>query len=484
MSPVRTKGYFLAVASICVSACTLSPTESAAAPAPQAASESNDAARIAAIVDPLIGADLSASGTPGAAFVFVRDGRIVYAQGYGVSDVATSSVVDPEKTVWPVASITKVITAMAALQLVDQGHVELDADVNRYLKRLQVPSQGYGPLTLRHLLSHTAALDELPGRQFDGNQRPDMAAFLTDRLVRYRAPGELTAYSTYGMALVGVLVEDATGQSYADYVVQHILKPAGMNHAWIMTAQGDEKGVATPYEVEDRRAEAIPHEWYVTTPTSSMVASVSDMARLLLIHLANGNAGANRLLTPELTHAMQTQQATIHPDLPGWGLGFQLDRVNGKSLAEHGGDIAGFSSLFSLIPEENAGFFIVHHGESGDLRFRVKQSLMDALYPLKVAADVPVPNPKNIERLAEYSGRYISSFACRSCPEAAEQAFSVTVEVDGTLSLWGQKWVPLRRDLFIRDDGKRLLGFARDSGGRVVSVSGGSWRVADRLNNS
>jgi CubicO group peptidase (beta-lactamase class C family) len=477
-------GYFLAISSIYVSACTPSPTESAAAPARQETSESNEAARIAAIVDPLIGADLSASGTPGAAFVFVRDGRIVYTNGYGVSDVATSSAVDPEETVWPVASITKVITAMAALQLVDQGRVELDADVNRYLKRLQVPSQGYGPLTLRHLLSHTAALDELPGRQFDGRQRPDMAAFLVNRLVRYRAPGELTAYSTYGMALAGILVEDVTGQSYADYVVQHIFKPAGMNRAWIMTAQGDEKAVATPYEVEDRRAEAIPHEWYVTTPTSSMAASVSDMGRLLLVHLANGSAGANGLLTPELTHAMQTQQATIHPNLPGWGLGFQLDRVNGRSLAEHGGDIAGFSSLFSLIPEENAGFFVVHHGESGDLRYRVKQALMDALYPVKVAADAPVPDPKNTDRLAEYSGRYLSSFACRSCPDAAEEAFSITVEADGTLALWGQRWVPLRRDLFIRDDGKRMLGFARDSHGKIVSVSGGSWRVADRLNNS
>jgi CubicO group peptidase (beta-lactamase class C family) len=472
------------MASIYVSACTPSPGESAAAPALEAAPESNEAARIAAIVDPLIGSDLSASGIPGAAFVFVRDGRIVYTRGYGVSDVATSSAVDPEKTVWPIASITKVITAMAALQMVDHGHVELDADINRYVKRLQVPSQGYGPLTLRHLLSHTAALDELPGRQFDGRQPPDMAAFLKDRLVRYRAPGGLTAYSTYGMALAGVLVEDATGQNYADYLVRHILTPAGMNRSWIMTAQGDEKGVATPYEVEDRRAEAVPHEWYVTTPTSSMVASVSDMGRLLLVHLANGNAGANRLLTPELTRAMQTQQATVHPDLPGWGLGFQLDRVNGKSLAEHGGDIAGFSSLFSIIPEENAGFFIVHHGESGDLRFRVKQALMDALYPAKVLADVPATNPKNTERLAEYSGRYISSFACRSCPEAAEQAFSITAEADGTLALWGQRWVPLHRDLFIRDDGKRMLGFARDSEGSIVSVSGGSWRVADRLNNS
>ena len=83
--------------------------------------------------------------------------------------------------------------------------------------------------------------------------------------------------------------------------------------------------------------------------------------------------------------------------------------------------------------------------------------------------------------LREYAGRYISSFACRSCPDSEEQAFRLTAEPDGTLSLWGQKWVPLRRDLFIRDDGKRLLGFARNAEGGITAVSAGSWRVADRL---
>src|SRR5918994_4950274 len=102
MSPIRATGCFAVMTVLQLLGCTPSPTGSATTPALQAPSESNEAARIAAIVDPLIEADLSASGIPGAAFVFVRDGRIVYAHGYGVSDVATSSAVDPEKTVWPV----------------------------------------------------------------------------------------------------------------------------------------------------------------------------------------------------------------------------------------------------------------------------------------------------------------------------------------------------------------------------------------------
>ncbi len=437
------------------------------------------ARQIAAIVDPIIEKDLAA-GVPGAAFVFVRDGKVVYQHGYGYSDVSTKTRVDPERTVWPIASITKTVTAMAALQLVADGRVKLDDDLNRHLQRLQVPAQGYSPLTLRHVLSHTCGLDELPGRRYDGKQAPDTAASLKGKLVRYRAPGKLTAYSTYGMALAGVLIEDVSGQSYADYLQQHIFAPAGMTSARVMTHQGDEKGVATPYEIEDGRATAIAYEWYMTPPTSSMVATAADMGKLLLVHLADGRAGNNELLAPQLTRAMHAQQATNHPALPGWSLGFQLDDANAVHVVEHGGDIAGFSVLFALLPDKHEGFFIVHHGESGDLRFRVKQALLDALYPSKPAA-VPAADPKNAAALAEYAGRYISSITCRTCTLSDDQVFTLKASANGTLLLWGQTWLPMRKDLFIRDDGKRMLGFARDEKNKIVSVTGGSWRVADRL---
>jgi len=262
--------------------------------------------QIASIVDPIVEKEIAA-GVPGAAFVFVRNGAVVYERGYGVADIATKTKVDPERTVWPIASITKTVTALGALQLVADGRVKLDGDLNRYLKRVQVPAQGYAPLTLRHILSHTGALDEIPGRRYDGRQPPDMAAFLKDKLVRYREPGKLTAYSTYGIALAGVLIEDVSGESYADYLKQHIFAPAGMGSARVMLRQGDEKGVATPYEIDDGRATAIQYEWYQTPATSSMVATAADMGRLLLVHLAD----SNRLLSPALMRAMHEQQATL-----------------------------------------------------------------------------------------------------------------------------------------------------------------------------
>ena len=439
------------------------------------------AARVAASVDPVIEAGLRSSGAPGAAFVFVQGGRIVYERGYGVADLASAAKVDAARTVWPIASITKVVTAIAVLQLVDSGRVDLDADVNRYLKHLQLPAQGYPPLTLRHLLTHNGGLDELPGRQFDGQEPVDLATFLKDRLVRYRAPGLLTAYSTYGIMLAGLLLEDVSGQRYAACLRDHIFKPAGMTSARVMIRQGDERGVATPYRLEDGKATAVPYEWYRSTPASSVVATAEDMGRLLLVFLAGGQAGQQQILSERLTKAMQRQQATVNSAVPGWSLGLQMDRVNGRDVAEHGGDIGGFSALFVLVPDEDAGFFIINHGEGNDLRFDVKQALFDALWRTKRTPVVPVARAADAGRLAEYAGDYLSSIACRSCPRDPDSVFTVTAKPDGTLSLWGQRWIPTGRDLFIRDDGKRKLGFARDAEGRVSAVSAGSWRVADRI---
>jgi CubicO group peptidase (beta-lactamase class C family) len=439
------------------------------------------AASVAATVDPLIAAELRTTGAPGAAFVFVQGGRIVYARGYGVSDLTSRTKVDPARTVWPIASISKVVTAMCVLQLVDAGRVDLDTDVNRYLDRLDVPAEGYPPLTLRHLLSHTGGLDELPGRQFDGRDPPDLATFLRKRLVRYRAPGVLTAYSTYGMLLAALVLEDVTRQRFDEYVRARVFAPAGMTGARVMTRAGDERGVALPYRLTEGRAAPMPFEWYVSTPASSIVATAEDMGRLLLVHLADGRAGRRRILSEPLTQAMHAQQVTVHPDIPGWSLGMQMDRVNGRVIAEHGGDIGGFSALFVLLPEEDAGFFVVSHGEGSELRFKVKEALVDALYPAKERPLVPATRPDDAQRLEEYAGEYLSSIACRSCPRDPDSTFTVEAQPDGTLSLWGQRWIPAGRDLFVRDDGKRNLGFARDADHRVIAVSAGSWRVADRI---
>ncbi|HWM27406.1 MAG TPA: serine hydrolase domain-containing protein [Woeseiaceae bacterium] len=422
-------------------------------------------------IDAKIESELRRSGTPGAALVVVRDSRIVHARGYGLADVEAAQAADAN-TVWPIASITKVLTAIAAMQLVEAGKLSLDEEVATYVKRLRVPDEYDSPIIVADLLRHTSGLDELPGRRVDSaaDIRP-LRDFLSDHLVQYRSPGIFTSYSSYGMALAGLLVEEITGSSYADYVQSRIFRPLGMNDSRIMMRAGDDSGLAAPYEIDDGKSRRMDYEWYSTPPVASAVSSAIDMGHLLI-----GLTEAT-ILSRATLRAMMTTQATLHPDVPGWGYGFQLDSVNGRGVAEHGGDIGGFASLLVIVPEESLGFFIIHHGEGSSLRFAVRELLLDQLLPGQAVAPVALHGMD----LAPYAGSYRASFDCHTCtnrPTVPE--FDVTVD-DGALQLWGHRWVPIGTDLFAREDGRARLAFVREDRGHITALTGGSWRVGERI---
>lgn len=404
----------------------------------------------------------------------MREGKIVHARGYGQADVESHRAAEVN-TVWPLASITKVLTSIAVMQLVESNKVALDADVNSYLKRVRVPNTFSSPITVADLLRHTSGLDELPGRRFErASDLPPLDLFLAEHLVRYRPAGEFTSYSSYGMSLAGLLIEDVTGSSYASYLDAHVFKPLGMKSARIMTKSGDEAGVATPYEIDDGKASRINFEWYATPPVASAVVSANDIG-LLLIDLTSDNP---RVLSLSSLQQMVTTQATLHPSVPGWGFGFQLDEVNGHNIAEHGGDIGGFASLLSIVPERRLGLFIVHHGEGSSIRFDVRQAIFEKYLPGRPPIPVAV---KGVD-LKPYAGIYRASFRCHTCrtpPTVPE--FEVSINQDGTLGLWGNRWIPTGENLFLREDGRAHLAFVRDTKGKVIALTGGSWRVGERV---
>jgi CubicO group peptidase (beta-lactamase class C family) len=426
-------------------------------------------------IDQQIESALQKSGTPGAVLLVVHDGNIVHARGYGYADLESHLKATPD-TVWPIASITKTLTAIGVMQLVESGKILLTADVNKYLKHAHVPDTYPKPITVADLLRHTSGLDELPGRRFERpNDAPTLDKFLSTHLVRYRPPGEFTSYSSYGMSLAGLLIEDVTGISYSSYINSHIFQPLEMKSARIMTKAGDEKGLATPYEIDDGKAQRMNYEWYATPPVASAVASANDMGKLLI----DLTSDKPKLLSRSTVREMFSTQATLHPLVPGWGYGFQLDEYNGNKLAEHGGDIGGFAGLLSIVPEKRLGIFIMHHGEGSSIRFDVRKAILEKYFP----GDAKVPAAiKNVD-LKPYAGKYRASVQCHTCsdpPDAPE--FEVTINKDDTLQLWGSRWIPIDKDLFARDDGRAHLAFVRDSKGKIVALTGGSWRVGERVN--
>ncbi len=424
-----------------------------------------------AAIDAMIQSDLMRTGTPGAALVVVRDGQIVHARGYGLANVEAKRAADAN-TVWPIASITKVLTAISAMQLVEAGKLSLRGEAAAYVKGVRVPDRYDTPILVADLLKHTSGLDELPGRRVArAEDMRTLRDFLAEHLVQYRSPGTFTSYSSYGMSLAGLLVEELSGQSYPAYVETHVFAPLGMTSARIMTKAGDERGVAAPYAIDDGKARRIDYEWYSTPPVASAVSSATDMGRLLIA------LTGRTILSSDTLRAMMTTQATLHPEVPGWGYGFQLDSVNGRQIAEHGGDIGGFASLLTVVPDARLGFFIGHHGEGSSLRFTVRQMLLDQLVPGRVTA----PAVLRGVTLSPYVGSYRASFTCHTCDDPPRvPEFDVTADASA-LELWGDRWVPIGMDLFAREDGRGRLAFIRDPQGRVVALSGGSWRVGEKI---
>ncbi|HET7600413.1 MAG TPA: serine hydrolase domain-containing protein [Gemmatimonadales bacterium] len=451
-----------------------------------------DPRELAVLVDSVMRAGMAEERIPGAAVVVLDHGRVVLDRGYGVADVATGRAVDPHTTRWPFASITKVVTATALMQLVERGRVRLDADVNRYLKVARVPPHAGPAVTPWHLLTHTDALDELPGRQVESRAaRVPLAEFLRTRLVPAGRPGEITRYGTYGIALAGVLIEDVSGVPYAEYVRRELFAPLGMQRTTIDLPLDDSGSVATAYERTTDGVRPTQYEWYQTTPTSSLVSTVDDMARFMALHLGaaprhgggggggGGIEGGGPVLHDSTIRAMARQQATVHPAIPGWGLGWQLDDANGRRVLEHGGDIGGFASLMTLLPDERLGMVVVHHLEGSNLRFALRRAILERFFPDRRPPLHPHPATGDPARFA---GTYLANNYCRSCPDGAENAqrFEVTAAADGWLELWDERWGEVGPLLFATQDGRRRIGFMRDSLGTVTAVSAGSWRVLER----
>lgn len=443
-----------------------------------------DPEALAALLDPVFAEGMAEEHIPGAVFILVQGDRVVFEKRYGVADLASRRPVHAATTLFPIASISKVFTATAVMQLADRGAIDLHTDVNRYLKSVQVPATRPQPITAAHLLTHSSGLDEIPGRRIkEERERIPLGRFLSDRLIRVHAPGEITAYSTYDIALAGVLVEDVSGFPFEQYLAHNIWQPLGMDRTFITTPAALSGELATAYEIDGGKAAAVPYEIYQTPPASSIVSTAADMARFLIAHLQKGGSGETRILSEATAKLMHEQHATMHPRVPGWSYGFQLGDTNGRRLLEHGGDIGGFSSLLVLLPDEGVGFFVASHLEGANLWYAVRERILDHYFPETRPVQVPVARAEEADSLRRFAGTYRAHIFCHSCPDGGPnvQDFEVSSNDDGTLTVWDDRWAQVEPLYFRSLDGSRRIGFKEDAKGRILGLTAGSWRVLERI---
>ena len=416
---------------------------------------------------------------PGAVFVFVKDGRVFFSKGYGFANLERRQRVVPEQTIFRIGSTSKVFTANAVVQLADRGRIRLQTDVNRHLTKLKVAATYPEPVRVAHLLTHTAGFDEIrPGTQGPSAEGVlPLADFLRTRLVRVRPPGETIAYSTYGITLAGLLVEEVSGMSFESYLAKNIWQPLGMDRTSITVPAPLMDDLALGYEYVNGTNQPQAYEWYHTTPASSINSTATDMARFMIAHLQNGRLGNSRIMSERATRDMHRRHATGDPRLPGFAYGFYEDDHQGLRMIEHGGNMAGFSSLMVLLPERNAGFFMVNHHENSNLRDTVKWALLERYYPPKHAPHVPQPKTNLKARAPLFEGTYRWNIYCRTCgPRPLGLVLKVTGNPDGTLSVNGRRWIEVEPLFFVREDGGAKVAFRMDASGKITHLfAGGFW---------
>ena len=196
-----------------------------------------DPADLEAFFDAFVTAGMAAHTLPGVTVAVVADGAPVFLRGYGYADRERSIPVDPATTLFDVGSVAKLFTFTAVMQLVEQGRLDLHADVNRYLTRFQVPATFPEPVTAAHLLTHTGGFDEwdIGAAARTSAEVLPVCEYLARRLPpRIRPPGEIIAYSNHGTALAGCLVEEISGMPFADYIKRHIFAPLDMTRSSAM----------------------------------------------------------------------------------------------------------------------------------------------------------------------------------------------------------------------------------------------------------
>lgn len=331
---------------------------------------------------------LAQADIAGAVVVVVRDGEVVSQRGYGYSDMETRSPVDPERTLFRPGSVSKLVTWTAVMQQVEQGRLDLDADVNTYLD-FEIPAYRGQPVTLRQLMTHTAGFEEqvknLMGRD---SERVLNYGELLKRWVPKRifAPGTTPAYSNYGTSLAGYIVERVSGEPFDDYVERHIFAPLQMRRSTFRQPLPEPLRPLMSSGYRQASGEEIPFEIVGPAPAGSLSSPGSDMARFMLAHLGEGEYGGGRILSPETTRLMHTPVGPALGPLDRMTLGFFETNINGRRVIAHLGDTVAFHSSLHLFLDENVGlYFSVNsggkEGASNGLRIGLFERFADRYFP-------------------------------------------------------------------------------------------------------
>lgn len=440
----------------------------------------SDPADLEAFFDGVLPVQMESKHIAGAVVAVVSGDKLVFSKGYGYADVDARKKVDPEKTMFRVASISKLFTWTAVMQQVEAGKLDLDADVNTYLKDVQIPATFEQPITLKNLLTHTPGFDDYVIGLFAHTSegvRPLAEVLRAQMPKRVRPPGVISCYSNHGTAMAGYAVACTSGMPWEEYVEKRIFEPLDMKHALSRQPPADKMpaDVSKGYKWEKGHFAEQGFEYCPAAPAGCISMSAGDAAKFMLAHLHDGQYGTSgRILKPETARRMREPLFRNDPKTDAMCYGFMEERRNGQRMVGHGGDTIWFHSLLQLIPDRHVGVFVSYNTDtSGGIR----ETLFDAFLRRYFPEDDP-PRVKASGGARERADRLAGEYAMTRYSHttvtklaALMGVFDVSANDDDTITVTigggnPKRYAEVEPLVYQELDGPRKLVFQEDKDGR------------------
>ena len=438
-----------------------------------------------AFFDGFIPIELQRDDIAGAVVAVVKDGKVLFARGYGWSDVKGRKPVTVDATLFRPGSISKTFAWTAVMQLYEQGKLDLDRDVNDYLD-FRIPPRFGKPVTMKDLMTHTPGFEETL-RDLFVEKAPDMIPLQeyvrTHQPKEIFPPGTTPAYSNYGATLAGYIVQRVSGMPFDDYIEKNIFQPLSMTHSTFRQPLPDNLKPLMSQGYNKASQPAKDFEFVQAWPAGSLSTTAEDMTHFMLAHLNNGEYNGVRILKPETAQLMHSRLFGLAPELNGMAYGFYEESRNGHRIIGHGGDSQWFHSDMHLMPDDHIGFFISYNsaGKPGfPGRTAVWQGFLNRYFPY-----TPPPS-QNVADAAQDAKSVVGTYWVSRRSEtniaaviATLDQAEVTVNSDGTISLDRAKdfagnprrYEEIAPMLFREVHGQSHLAFTRDYADRRIILT-------------
>ena len=452
-------------------------------PAPaQTSPHEMTAADVEAFLDGLVPLQIKQSDIAGATISVVKDGKLLFAKGYGYADVKNNKPVSPQDTLFRPGSISKLFTWTAIMQLYEQGKLDLDRDINDYLD-FKIPDAFGKPITLKNVMTHTPGFEEQVKDLITQNTgSPNLGQYLKTHIpTRIYPPGTVPAYSNYATSVAGYIVERVSGRPFDQYVAENIFKPLNMTQSTFTQPLPANLAPLMSNGYRLGSGDAQPFEIVNPFPAGSLSSNAVDMAQFMIVHLQDGQLGSARILKPETARLMHSRLFALDDNMNAMCYGFYEESRNGHRIIGHGGDTVFFHSDLHLVLDQKVGFFVSYNSAGrGDSpgRTNLWQAFLDRYYPYTAN---PATYATAKEDAKAVAGRYeLSRRAERSFLKTASLLgqFTVAPVDDGDIEIAqltganGQpkRWQAIGPMTFLERGGQDKLVFKPDQNGVMQMV--------------